>query len=115
MQGKGYEKHILAILTEAGENGISVHNIATHVYNLSCTLFDRPNEQDVRRYVQQYLLKNSKSASSLIESLPQRGYYRLNTTHSADARQLVLQFSEQDTQSTDTPQTSKDFSLNLFD
>ena len=50
---------------------------------------------DRLRQVQQYLLKNSKSPQSLIESTGQRGCYRLNTTGSQDARQLMLQFADE--------------------
>lgn len=109
-----YDNHILTILSEAGENGISVQKLAMHVYNLSCTLFNQPDKQEVHRYVQQYLLRNSKSPSSLIESYPRRGYYRLNTAHSSDARQLMLQFSEQGEENKDSSTPTHDLSLSLF-
>ena len=55
-----YDQQILKILTEAGERGISVQNISRHVYNLNCTFFNQPDYEEVRNYVQQYLLKNSR-------------------------------------------------------
>jgi hypothetical protein len=112
-----YDRQILKILTDVGELGIGVQQLAKHVYNLNCSLFSQPNLQEIHTYVQQYLLKNSKSTQSLIESTGRRGYYRLNTQNNADARQLVLEFREQaaepEEEKEEKPQ--KDFSLNLFD
>ncbi len=108
-----YDQQILKILTEAGERGISVQTLAKHVYNMNCTFFFQPDYEEIRSYVQQYLLRNSKSAQSLIESTGRRGYYRLNTTGSADALQMLLQFrEEQEEKEEEKPQ--KDLSLDLF-
>ena len=110
-----YDQQILKILTEAGERGISVQNISRHVYNLNCTFFHQPDYEEVRSYVQQYLLKNSKSQQSLIESTGQRGYYRLNTTGSKDAQQLMLLFRDDIVNDDVQPSTQQDLSLDLFD
>ncbi len=110
-----YDQQILKILTEAGERGISVQNISRHVYNLNCTFFHQPDYEEVRNYVQQYLLKNSKSQQSLIESTGQRGYYRLNTTGSKDAQQLMLLFRDDIVNDDVQPSTQQDLSLDLFD
>ena len=110
-----YDQQILKILTEAGERGISVQNISRHVYNLNCTFFHQPDYEEVRGYVQQYLLKNSKSQQSLIESTGQRGYYRLNTTGSKDAQQLMLLFRDDIVNDDVQPSTQQDLSLDLFD
>jgi len=91
-----------------------VQNISRHVYNLNCTFFHQPDYEEVRSYVQQYLLKNSKSQQSLIESTGQRGYYRLNTTGSKDAQQLMLMFRDEQ-QPVEEVREQKDLSLNLFD
>ena len=109
-----YEQQILRILTDVGERGISVALLAKHIYNLNCTLFVQPDLQDVRQQVQQYLLKNSKSAQSLIESTGRRGYYRLNTEGSADARQLLLQFRDEKEEETEEEKPQQDLSLDLF-
>ena len=109
----GYDQQILKILTEAGERGISVQTLAKHVYNMNCTFFFQPDYEEIRSYVQQYLLRNSKSAQSLIESTGRRGYYRLNTTGSTDALQMLLQFrEEQEEKEEEKPQ--QDLSLDLF-
>ena len=110
-----YDQQILKILTEAGERGISVQNISRHVYNLNTTFFYQPDYEEVRSYVQQYLLKNSKSQQSLIESTGQRGYYRLNTTGSKDAQQLMLLFRDDIVTDDVQPSVQQDLSLDLFD
>ena len=108
-----YDQQILSILTEAGEHGISVQTIAKHVYNMNCTFFFQPDYEEIRSYVQQYLLRNSKSSQSLIESTGRRGYYRLNTAGSADALQMLLQFREEhEEKEEEKPQ--QDLSLDLF-
>lgn len=111
-----YDKQILQILTAVGERGIGVQQLAKHVYNLNNTLFTQPDMQEVHGYVQQFLLKNSKSPQSLIERTERRGYYRLNMQNNADARQLMLTFREQKTaEETENEKTQQDFSLSLFD
>ncbi len=110
-----YDQQILKVLTEAGEGGVSVQAIAKHVYNMNCTFFSQPDYEDIRSYVQQYLLRNSKSSQSLIESTGRRGYYRLNSEGSADARQLLLQFREELVEEKEEEKPKQDLSLNLFD
>lgn len=111
-----YEQQVLRILSEVGERGISVALLAKHVYNLNCTLFAQPDLQEVHQSVQQYLLRNSKSPQSLIESTGRRGYYRLNTSGSADARQLMFDFREEQPAPEPEPaQPQQDLSLSLFD
>ena len=112
-----YEQQILHILSEVGERGISVSVLSKHLYNLNCTLFSQPDLQEVKQFVQQYLLKNSKSPQSLIESTGRRGYYRLNTGNNADARQLMLEFHEEESvvEEAENEEPTQDFSLSLFD
>lgn len=110
-----YDQQILQILTQAGEHGISVQALAKHVYNINCTFFSQPDLHEVHQYVQQYLLKNSKSQQSLIESTGRRGFYRLNTQGSADARQLMLQFQDDSDEEKEEEKPSEDLSLCLFD
>ena len=109
-----YDQQILQVLTEAGEGGVSVQAIAKHVYNMNCTFFSQPDYEDIRSYVQQYLLRNSKSSQSLIESTGRRGYYRLNSEGSADARQLLLQFREELVEEKEEEKPKQDLSLDLF-
>lgn len=109
-----YDQQIQKILTEAGESGVSVQSIARHVYNMNCTFFSQPDYEEIRLYVQQYLLRNSKSSQSLIESTGRRGYYRLNTEGSADARQLMLQFRDEQQEEKEEEKPLQDLSLDLF-
>ncbi len=111
-----YEQQILKVLSDVGERGISVGVLAKHVYNMNVSLFTTLDLQDVKLQVQQYLLRNSRSPQSLIENTGKRGYYRLNTSNSPDARQLMLDFREAESPEPEPPAaTSVDLSLNLFD
>ena len=112
-----YDQQILSILTSVGDKGISVMQVSKHVYNMNLSFFYTPDFNEIRAYVQQYLLKNSKLPQSLIESTGRRGYYRLNTKNNADARQLMLAFREHEQAETAEKEEkpSCDLSLNLFD
>ena len=112
-----YDQQILSILTDVGEKGISVQLLSKHLYNMNTSLFAPLDFEDIRNYVQQYLLKNSKSPQSLIENTGRRGFYRLNTQNNADARQLMLEFknhvSQEDVAETENSNLP-DLSLDLF-
>ena len=110
-----YDQQILKVLTEAGERGIGVQTLEKHIYNMNRTFFFQPDFEEIRCYVQQYLLRNSKSQQSLIESTGRRGYYRLNTSGSADARQLMLQFTDKQEEKEEEKSPVQDLSLSLFD
>ena len=111
-----YDQQILDILTAVGEKGISVQLLAKHVYNNNLSFFYTPNLEEIRAYIQQYLLKNSEQPSSLIEKMERRGYYRLNTQNNPDARQLIIDFREESLPSDkeERPDTDVDLSLDLF-
>lgn len=114
---KGYDEHILKILSEVGESGISIQNLVTNVYNMSRTLFSSPIYDDVDRCVRRYIRHNSGTVQSLIERMDRRGFYRLNTSRSAYACQLMLQFGEVDSDIEDDKPAIKhdeDLSLSLF-
>lgn len=74
-----------------GSRGISLSNLTKSVYNLSHTFFFTPEYDDVYRQVQQYVYRNSKTPSSLIERMETRGRYRINKA-SKEAEQLFLTF-----------------------
>jgi len=110
-----YDRQILQILTDVGERGISIQLLSKHLYNLNVSFFVVPDLEEIRSYVQQYLSRNSKSPQSLIESTGRRGYYRLNTQNNADARQLMLEFSQSRVQEdSEEPVRQQDLSLDLF-
>ena len=113
-----YEQQVLEILMKVGSRGIKVGKLSKHVYNMNCTLFSQPDLQTIHQYVQQYLLRNSKTPQSLIEHMDRRGYYRLNTKNSSAARQLLIDFSNDNTdQKTDNDdeRPHADLSLSLFE
>ena len=109
-----YDSQIIQILTEVGEQGISVQSMTRHLYNMNVSLFSAVDLEEIRNYVQQYLLKNSKSPQSLIENTGRRGYYRLNTQNNADARQLLLEFRTHVLQEEIPVPSAPDLSLELF-
>ena len=100
---------------EVGEKGISGQQMSKHIYNLNCSLFYTPDYEEIRTFVQQYLLKNSKSEQSLIEATGKRGFYRLNTQNNPDARQLMIEFRETRQPDENEEKPSVDLSLSLFD
>ena len=115
-----YERHILRVLADVGERGISIRLLSKHVYNLSCTLFFQPDLEEIHRFTRHYLVKNSRKPGMIIEHTDHHGCYRLNTRGSAAARQLAIAFKEEAKQSTtnDDPAPAEvhpDLSLSLFD
>ena len=102
-------------MLQAGTRGISVQAIAKHVYNMNRTFFVSPDLEEIHTYVQQYLVRNSKSPQSLVERTDRRGFYRLNTTGSTDAQQLLLQFREEQGEPLEEKKPAQDLSLDLFD
>lgn len=97
-----YDRYIIDVLVKVGNKGISLRNLVRGVYNLSHTFFFSPDYDDVYRHVQQYVLRNSKTPSSLIERMDVRGYYRLNKA-SKEAEQLMLEFEDSNANSDDWP------------
>lgn len=106
-----YDRNILKFLTEAGEQGLSVQKLTRHVFNACNTFFEPISFEDVHRYVQSFLLRNSKNPGSLIENTGTRGYYRL-TPDNQESRQLMLLF--RDDVPEETPKPKEDQSLSLF-
>lgn len=107
-----YDKAILSVLVEAGDEGLSLRKISRHVHNACNTLFEEIAYEEVHAYVRQYLQRNSRNPLSLIEKTDVRGVYRLNP-NVEQAQQLMLHF--RDEQSTDTPTLpAADLSLALF-
>lgn len=113
---KSYEQHILTVLAEAGNVGISVKNLSKHVFNMSSTLFEKPDMNDVRRQVRLFLARNTKGHDPLIEHTGQWGRYRLNTTRLETARHPMFNFTETE-EKEDVPKAreQQDLSLRLFD
>lgn len=113
-----YNQQIIDLLLMVGERGISVSALSKHVYNQNCTFFSRPDLEEVKRSVKRFLQRNSKTPHSLVVRTERRGYYRLNTSRSSAARQLLLDFrndrKRSKPDSTEEKTSSQDLSLDLF-
>ena len=81
-----YDGQILQILTDVGEKGIGVQQLAKHVYNINCTLFSQPDLQQIH--------KNNADARQLM--------LEFRETRNQDGQEIE-----------EKPQT--DYSLSLFD
>lgn len=115
-----FDQEILRILTLAGDNGLKTEKIARHVFNSCNSMFTPLNYKDVHSYVSQFLIKNAKNPSSIIEKGRGHGVYKLNFKAQL-AKQLVLKFMSYDepTESEESDKTSdssaSELSLSLFD
>lgn len=110
------DKEILRVLSEVGEDGLSIKKIAIHVHNACNSFFDRMSYDEVHAYVTGFLIRNSKKPHSLIEKGEQRGYYRLNR-NSYMTQQLMLQFMDEEKRGgkcSEDFHTDEDQSLSLF-
>ena len=111
---------IIRVLAQAGEKGMKLGKLATHVYNSHNTFFDSPDYDAVYAEVQQMVLRLSKSSSSVIEQAPLRGYYRINPDKLSLYGQLTIDFDtlvapqleEEEEEKPESP--AADLSLNLF-
>jgi hypothetical protein len=106
-----YEKQILEVLTEVGQDGLSVQKISRHVFNVCNSFFNPISHDDVYRYVSQYLIRNSKGRNSMLETV-RRGVYRLNM-NSLESQQLMLEFRDDEPMKEEN-KPSIDHSLSLF-
>lgn len=88
-----YDSQIVGILAKMGDKGMSVQMLAKHLYNMNCSLFEDRDIDAMRRYVQQFVLRNSRSPLSLLERMERRGFYRLNPRRAFVPRQLVFELN----------------------
>jgi hypothetical protein len=107
-----YDNTILKVLAEAGHSGMSVQKVARHVFNASNSFFEPVSYDDIRRYVQQYVLRNSKGTDALLLNIGQRGIYKINP-NSAQSQQLMLMFSDDEDEEAEK-RNDEDLSLSLF-
>lgn len=87
-----YDQQILHLMTHIGEKGIRTILIAKHLYNINSTLFYKPDLEEIRRYVGNFMLKNSQSPNDLFIRMDKKGYYRLNPKTTL-LQQLMIDFS----------------------
>lgn len=109
---------IIRVLAQAGEKGMKLGKLATHVYNSRNTFFDSPDYDAVYAEVQQMVLRLSKSSSCVIEQAPLRGYYRINPDKLSLYGQLTIDFdalvAPQPEEEEEPESPAADLSLNLF-
>ena len=112
-----YRREIISVLTEAGEEGLSVRKIAYHVFNACNSLFCAVSYDEIYRSVATYLASNSKIPESVIMRTDRRGIYRLNL-ESKETQQLMIQFQFADESVVDPfidhTSSEEDLSLSLF-
>lgn len=108
----------MAILTEAGEKGLSLNKIARHVYNSSCTLFESPSFDKVYAELAQFLSRQSRLSDGMVKRTGTRGVYALNDKW-ALFRQMVIDFDELEpgeiAEQQETAVDDKSLMLPLFD
>ena len=108
-----YEQEILNILTSAGDKGLKVDKIARHVFNNCNSFFETHSLEEIRQCVAAFLQKNSRTSDGLVEKI-QWGIYKLNK-NSFEARQLLMQFAEDNEEKEKRTRTvDDDRSLTLF-
>lgn len=113
------EQEILRLLTLAGEKGLKIEKVARHVFNSCNTMFSPLDYKEVHAFVSQYLIKNAKDPTSIIEKVEGHGMYRLNAKAKL-TQQLMLEFAphekedEGDNQDESTNHSDNDLSLSLF-
>lgn len=105
-----YEKEILLILAEAGDEGLSVRKISRHVHNACNSLFNPVDLKEIHKHVQGFLLKSCKAPGSAIEK-KRKGVYRINKVNLSQ-QQLLLHFHETVKEVEEKP--AVDQSLSLF-
>ena len=109
-----YGKIIITVLSEAGDEGLSIKKITRHVYNASNSFFDSVDIDDVHRYVSSFLKRNSKNHESIIGKSKTRGIYHINNK-SKEFNQLMLEYGGKEFEEDNTDVKQKvDQSLSLF-
>lgn len=86
-----YDKVILSVLAEAGDDGLRVAKIAKHVLNACNSLFAPLGYDEVHAYVLGFLRKESLRKGSAVKRMPRRGYYCIDRS-SPLYRQCLLEF-----------------------
>ena len=86
-----YQRLIVAVLSEVGDKGLPLGKIARHVYNSSCTFFERPSYEKVYSELAQYLSRQSRMSDGMVKRVGGRGVYALNADWVL-LRQMVLDF-----------------------
>lgn len=73
-----YDKHLYRILALAGHKGLQTKKLALHVFNATNSLFESANFDEVYKYVQLFVRRNSSNKKRIIVHAARHGCYRLN-------------------------------------
>lgn len=111
-----YGQHIMTILYDVGERGISARLLARHVYNMNRTLFAEPDMDEVSDYIRKFLRRNYRAANPVLERTGKRGYYRLNARGMAQVRQQLQSMNDdkQEVEENREQAAEPDLPLSLF-
>ena len=88
-----YEEQIVMVLTKVGEGGLPLALLVKNIFNLNCTLFERPNWNQLYLSIQQYMRRNSSSPHSLYEKIGW-GRYRMRPGAKSQVVQQRFVFSD---------------------
>lgn len=108
-----YGREILSVLEEAGEKGLSVKKIARHVFNMNNSFFSNVSFDEIHRDVASFLSRNSRQKEPIVERTETRGVYRIRMPQ-GNARQLMLDFSDDGAEKGGGSTAHEDKSLSLF-
>lgn len=73
-----YDKHIYATLSLVGPAGLQTKKIALHVFNATNSLFNDASFDEVYKYVQLFVRRNTTNKQRTIVHAARHGCYRLN-------------------------------------
>lgn len=93
MSSANYDRLIVKVLLEAGNNGLTVRKITRHVYNAVNGLFEEADMEAVHRCVRVFLHRHSQGEKAALER-PKRGTYSLNCNTEAGRMLLEAAFCE---------------------
>lgn len=93
MSSANYDRLIVKVLLEAGNNGLTVRKITRHVYNAVNGLFEEADMEAVHRSVRVFLHRHSQGEKAALER-PKRGTYSLNCNTEAGRMLLEAAFCE---------------------
>lgn len=86
-----FEREILKVLSEAPREGMPLRRIALNVYNMSNTLFNPLDRDEVYADVGEWLRKTAAVKGASVEKAETRGWYKINLK-SQKVQQMMLEF-----------------------
>lgn len=86
-----FEREILKVLSEGPLEGMPLRRIALNVYNISNTLFNPLDQEEVYEVVGEWLRKTSAIKGASVEKAETRGWYKINL-NSQKVQQMMLEF-----------------------